>query len=375
MKNYCALPFAHLCTDTLGYYQVCCQHSVPESKKLHLSEATPNEWLNHQYLYEVRESFRQDLRHPGCNACWKQEDSGIPSLRQRIDKEYKILCSDPFAEKMISVELQAGNLCNLTCIMCNEQDSSAILFENKKLGINILQQNNFKWEDNTWNNFKAVLDMNPRVLNIRGGEPLYSKKLLEIVESLSDEQCSKMLLHITTNATVWNQRWENALQRFKLVRLMLSIDAVGSTYEYIRYPSKWTEIENNVKQITSNKNFKVLIYSVVQNLNIGVLEELIDWCNEKKLNLQLHRLGNPDYLDFTNLPDNVIFPTIQQLERCQTKVQDTMVKSFIQSAVNELKIKIQKGHDNKKWENFISAMSLRESIRNNDYRKVLKYYS
>lgn len=373
MNNYCALPFSHLCTDTMGYYQVCCQHEVPKSKKLHMSDVTPIQWVSNQYLQEVRESFRRDTRHPGCNACWKHEDSNIPSLRQRIAKEYKILSPEPFIEEIVSVEIQAGNLCNLTCIMCNEQDSSAILSENQKLGINIIQQNDLKWQDKTWINFKAVLDMNPKMLNIRGGEPLYSKKLLEIIRSMPDEQCSKMLLHVTTNATVWNQQWQDALQRFKLVRLMLSIDAVGSIYEYIRYPAKWNETQRNITQILSNKNFKVVIYSVVQNLNIGYLEQLIDWCQEKNLNLQLHRLSVPDYLDFTNLPDSVIDSTIQQLFRCYKKVQNITIKTFIQSAINELEIRKKEGINNKKWEDFISTVSMRDSIRKNNHRNILKY--
>lgn len=373
MKNYCALPFAHLCTDTLGHYQVCCQHDVPQSQRKHMSEIAPSEWLSDQYLKEVRESFRQNLRHPGCHACWQHEDAGIPSLRQRIEKEYKILLSEPCQEKLVNVELQAGNLCNLTCIMCNEQDSSAILSENQKLGINVLQQNDLKWNDNTWKNFQSALLMNPRVLNIRGGEPLYNKKLLEIVESMSDEQCATMLLHITTNATVWNQRWQNALKRFKLVRIMLSIDAIEDEYEYIRYPAKWQQVEHNVKQMMLNKNFKIIVYAVVQNLNIGVLEKLIDWCQSQNLYLQMQRCSDPDYLDFTNLPDAVLESTIQQLDRCHTKVTNDLNKTFIQSAKKEIENRKQKGIDNKKWNAFISAMSLRESLRGNDHRTILKY--
>lgn len=373
MKNYCALPFAHLCTDTQGHYQVCCQHSVPKAQRKHMSDTSPVEWLQNQYLKEIQESIRQDSRHPGCHACWQHEDAGIPSLRQRIDKEYKILMSDPWQEKIVNVELQAGNLCNLTCVMCNEQDSSAILAENQKLGINVLQQSDLTWNDATWENFQSVLDMNPRVLNIRGGEPFYNKKLLEIVESMSDEQCATMLLHITTNATVWNQRWQNALERFKLVRLMISIDAVESEYEYIRFPAKWSQVEQNVKQIMSNRNFKIMVYAVVQNLNIGVLEKLIDWCQQQNLHLQLQRCSDPAYLDFTNLPDQLLESTMQQLDRCHEKIKDNVVKTFIKSARQELEKRKQNGIDHKLWNSFTCAMSLKESVRGNDHRYILKY--
>jgi molybdenum cofactor biosynthesis enzyme MoaA len=182
-----------------------------------------------------------------------------------------------------------------------------------------------------------------------------------------------MLLHITTNATVWNQRWQNALKRFKLVRIMLSIDAIEDEYEYIRYPAKWQQVEHNVKQMMLNKNFKIIVYAVVQNLNIGVLEKLIDWCQSQNLYLQMQRCSDPDYLDFTNLPDAVLESTIQQLDRCHTKVTNDLNKTFIQSAKKEIENRKQKGIDNKKWNAFISAMSLRESLRGNDHRTILKY--
>ena len=91
---------------------------------------------------------------------------------------------------MITVEIQLGNLCNLTCLMCNENSSSAILSENIKLGINKVKQKNFTWNDISFDYLYEILLSGPKIVNIRGGEPLYNKKLLKLIEDLPEEICS-----------------------------------------------------------------------------------------------------------------------------------------------------------------------------------------
>ena len=373
MKNYCALPFGHMCTDTMGDYRVCCQHPVPKDYRVNIRDVTPEDWLKNAYLQEVRDSIANDVRHPGCSTCWKTEDAGMSSMRNITAKEYKILGVHKCQEKFVNVEVQAGNLCNLTCIMCDETSSSAIHAENKKLGISVINQNSVKWNDQAWNNFEKILKMQPKVLTIRGGEPLYNKKLLEIIENLSEEQCANTLLHIITNATAWNERWQIALARFKLVRMMLSIDGVGDVYEYIRYPAKWDAVNANIDSISAQPNFKIVVHTTVQNLNIGNLEHIIDWCNQKRFFIQLYKCYNPEYLQPVNLPEKLIDPTIEQLKRCLKKTNYTNVQQFVDSCIKELNTRRSQGLNLDLWTEFVSMMTMRESLRGNNHKTILDY--
>lgn len=373
MENYCPLPFGHVCADTLGDYQICCQHDVPESYKENISDTEPVKWFQNQYLQQVKESFKNNEKHPGCSACWQHEESSIPSLRQRIQKEYQILGHEPYQDKILNIEIQAGNLCNLSCVMCNEKESSVILAENQRLGINVLTLQDVKWNDEAWSNVEKLIEMKPRVINIRGGEPLYNKKLLELVESIPQAQCQQTMLHITTNGTVWNEKWQSALSRFKHVRMMLSIDATKDVYEYIRFPANWNTLESNVDKIVQNKNIKVLVHCVVQNLNICYLEELIDWCKSKSLYLQFARCSVPTWLDFTNIPDSKIDLAVEQLERCLKKADENISKTFLKSAIRELSERKQQGSNQTLWNEFLYNMSLREGLRNNSHKKILDY--
>lgn len=373
MKNYCPLPFGHVCVNTLGDYQVCCQHRAPPEHLQNISDTRPVEWFNNKYLQEVQQAFLNDQRHPGCYMCWRDEDQGKSSMRSRISQEHRLLGLRPGEIKTVNVEIQAGNLCNLSCIMCSEIDSSVILAENQRLGINRIQPSDVKWNDAAWHNLEEVLALNPRILNIRGGEPLYNKKLLEIVESIPQERCESMLLHITTNATAWSDRWARALERFRVVRIMMSIDAVGPVYEYIRHPGKWSTVDQNVDQMLKMPNLKLVVYSLVQNLNISNLELLVDWCQEKNIFLQFQKLYSHKYLELTNIPEHMVDSTIEQLHRCRNKLTDPKIQKFIESCIEDLDQRKVRGFNPALWNEFVEQMSIRESLRGNDHRNIISY--
>jgi molybdenum cofactor biosynthesis enzyme MoaA len=372
MKNYCPLPFGHVCVGSLGTYQICCQHRVPAKHQNNISEVPVSQWTKNQYLEQVRDAFQQDQRHPGCAVCWRDEDSGKPSIRTRVSQEYQLIGLKPMEQRLVNIEIQAGNLCNLSCVMCDEAESSALLAENQRLGINQIQQTDIKWDEQAWKNLNEILPK-VRVLNIRGGEPMYNKKLLETIESMPVEHCKNMLLHITTNATVWNERWETALKKFRLVRVMLSIDAVGDVYEYIRYPAQWNTVEQNVNRMLTMPNFKFTVHSVVQNLNVAHLEDLIDWCQSKNLFLEFQKCYRPQYLEPTNIPNSLIDSTVAQLKRCENKVIEANARAFIQSCLNDFETRRQTEINLDLWREFVSIITLRESLRGNNHKDILNY--
>jgi molybdenum cofactor biosynthesis enzyme MoaA len=252
--------------------------------------------------------------------------------------------------------------------MCNENSSSAILAENTKLNINHVQQRDMEWSDNAFKNLDDLLSQNPRVLNIRGGEPLYNKQLLKIVEDMPVDRARSMILHITTNATVWNQRWQDALKKFKLIRFMFSIDASDKLYEYIRFPGHWNLVDSNVQQIMSLSNVKALVNCVVQNLNISYLEGLIRWCQDHNLWLILDILQKPGHLHYTNLTDSQKDIALANLENVLKIHPGENVLDTIKNCMKELE---KSKFDQDNWNQFVDKISQRDQLRGNDYRRFI----
>ena len=369
---FCPLPFAHTAISTTGTYQVCCQHKTPIEHSINVNQHPISVWQKSAYLNEVKTSFLQNHKHDGCKQCWTQEKQNYQSYRQRILDEYKILKVDKNTDKLTTLELQVGNLCNLSCLMCNEESSSVILAENIQLGINKVKQKDFIWNDASFDHLVEILLSGPKIVNIRGGEPLYNKKLLELIENLPEKICSTTILHITTNATVWNQRWANAINKFKLVRFMFSVDAVGELYEYIRFPGNWKTTSTNIKEIIKLKNVKPLVYCVVQNLNIRNMFELINWCQQEKIYLECDHLLKPKYLKINNLQTDLKKQAIEHVNKCLTLALPDHLQNFFANCQTQL-INSLNNSDQNKWDDFLTYIVPRDQLRKNSYKKFLNY--
>jgi molybdenum cofactor biosynthesis enzyme MoaA len=367
---YCPAPFNHTSISTDGYYNVCCLNQTPKKNRFHLNDGDFSDWQKNSYCLEVKQYFVDKKQHPGCHTCWAAEKTGMSSLRQRILKEYEILGGKEFDEKLLNIEISVGNLCNLSCLMCAEQYSSAILSENIKLKINNARQADFKWHEENFVNLYKNLKLKPRVINLRGGEPLYNKKIFEILDSFNCSDTKHTVIHITTNGTVWNGEWARVLSKFKLVRIMFSVDAVGDLYNYIRYPGNFTTVEQNIQEIIKQPNIKPLIYATVQNLNILYLQELIEWANGLGIFLGFDTVSDPDFLQFTNLPTHLKIKAIDNLKI----LADTAVAHHIQSAINSYITVLNNSlnvNNSELWEKFIKNITPRDTLRGNTYKQFL----
>ena len=365
-KNFCALPFHHLSVKTEGNFLVCCKHA--DTNYFNIQKHSAKEWLSSDYLREVRESFLQDKQHPNCHACWRHEKNGFTSMRNRSHKEYQIFGIDVDNPRVNALEIAFGNTCNLKCLMCKEQNSSSILHENKILGVNQFEQHDFQWNDKAIEHVKEVLqEMKPKLLNVRGGEPLYEKRLFKLLDEISEQDAKKMILHISTNATIWNDKWEKMLQKFQLIRFMFSVDAINEQYEYIRYPADWNTTSNNILKINAMHNTKCLVHTVVMNLNIMHLKPLINWCNQNNLFLDVDIIQTPSFYRIDNLLPDL---KAKAIAHCNDILdhQDTPqhIVDFIESCKKTLTSSKNNITDTR-WNEFLNYVTPRDNYRNKTY--------
>lgn len=370
MSNYCAMPFNHTTIGTDGTFQVCCWHFTPPEHIVNINTSPYEVWKQSPYLKEVQESFKNNQPHPGCHKCWETEKANQTSLRKRTAKDYQLMKATGTtpSDSPIDIEIQLGNLCNLKCIMCHEASSSAILAENQKLGIAKYSQKDFAWTPDAYKNLEKLIATRPKIINVRGGEPLYNKDLLSIIENFPDDIFKNTLLHITTNATQWSDRWQKALSKFRVVRVMLSIDAVGELYEYIRFPASWKEVDDNIQEMQSMPSLKLMVNSVVQNLNISTIGDLVAWANQRNLFISFSQLLVPEYLRYTNLLPEHNQKAIEHLRSLLDQPLEPSTKTFLTTCYNHLLVN---NFDPILWQKFVDNISLRDNIRGNSYKKFL----
>ena len=118
---------------------------------------------------------------------------------------------------------------------------------------------------------------------------LGNKKLLKAL--VDNGKSQNITLWLNTNMTNVNEDFYNLVAQFKKVRLMMSIDGIGDTFDYIRYPGKWKQIDKNIHKLIDFVNnlaphskhpkdhlkFELQLAPVLQLLNLLNLEEMIEY--------------------------------------------------------------------------------------------------
>ena len=116
-----------------------------------------------------------------------------------------------------------------------------------------------------------------------GGEPLLIPECVRFIRRLSDDESVRNVkLSILTNATLLHKHMD-LLSSFDRLGLIVSLDSVGESYEYIRKGGNWKQTENNLlnfkkSAIEKNRKWTVNISCVVMKSSIPEILKLIDWC-------------------------------------------------------------------------------------------------
>jgi len=352
-KTFCMHPFTGLATREDGAIQACCRsHPVGW-----IQENTLEEIWNDAPMRLIRKEVLSGGRPPECEPCFRLEDQGVESLRQRhiagvipearINLYPKALASlkddytMPF--EIPTMELKLNNLCNLKCRMCHPGDSTAwndwsevkeFYKGEGQVIFDIVEEHNLekkplldKFEDNP--NWWASLEKNLphfRRVEFAGGEPLMDPqhyRILDMLAQYGDQIEIKYATNLTTlgksNRTVW-QYWP----KFKSVAVNVSIDGIGSSYEYVRGNASWAEMINNIKQIQTIPNITRIVGAVaVQVSNALVLDKMIEYfLDDIGIVFYTNMVQYPNVLSVQVLPNELKALTITKLKSVRERVPE-----------------------------------------------------
>jgi organic radical activating enzyme len=234
---------------------------------------TPDEYVNSDWLKRIKKDMVEGRVPPECSNCKNKEDLGLKSTRGATWNYYNV-GPEPNYEDMWfyqkfdetiptyprRIELRFSNLCNMKCRMCDETSSSEWALEKKKHNLPFHRINNKNGELDT--NATPILRItedkiaglkDPSLLSslrrvcLTGGEPLIIKEYYEYLDFLINNGYSKNLeLELFTNCSVYNPLFADRMMKFKDVELVMSLDGVDKTAEYIRHGMPWATIRKNV---------------------------------------------------------------------------------------------------------------------------------
>ena len=289
-QHICVKPFQTLqieaSADNKLVARPCCNYKVPEEFKLPVA----------QQFAEVKNDIRAGKKNSQCDTCWTIEKTNdyserIREITPRNLKSDNDELSDLLTEKKYSAEFNIGikfsNFCNLACRSCNIYVSStyASTIGNTTIPAGItedISNDPVKWE-RLIRGIDEILQNNQYInIGLIGGESMIQPGAVKLVEHLvSLNVCDRITLGVTSNFTNLNQRIVAHFNKFKKVTLTASIDSTGENYHYVRWPAKFTKIQEHLDELTvlqkQYPHIELRIASVFGLNNIFYINEYLDF--------------------------------------------------------------------------------------------------
>ena len=333
-SNLCSIPWTGFSNEPDGRAQPCCLYKG-YIDNMYVQTSTPDEILHSAFMKDLREQFRRNERPEGCSTCWADEDNGYQSKRQIYNTNIRKDTIDWEQEPGSVSELQLiiNNSCNLKCRSCTPSHSTQWQNEIKiltgdtgypmPLGQSGDELGKLWTERHQW-----YTDLTR--LEIVGGEPFYVKQWHIILNELIDLGYSKRIdLTLSTNCTLFfPELLERISTNFKSVSIGLSIDGIGSTYEYLRHPGIWSETYNNMKKY----------YEYADQISVQI-NFTISWLNALEAP-DLHELIKTEFPKFKIWNNIVHSPQHMAIWACP----------------NDLKVKIVDKWNNYNWDDYKDTM-------------------
>jgi hypothetical protein len=323
-NTLCPVPWMSQSLRANGDIRVCCQaqHGPTggllrdeNGKEYNARTADLKKVRNSELSKEIRKYMMEGKWHPECVRCQTEMESG---MNARIDYENKIwiergefnwedLLSKTAADGTILedeincsfYDVRFGNLCNLKCRMCGPTDSSMWYEDQVKLWgdsykdshgkVKLIKNAKGKYEPETnlydWHesdHYWVQMDNNIdqiRKLYIVGGEPLMIDRHYEFLQKCVDRDCAKnIIVEYNTNMTNIPQRAWDVWKHFKQVNIGASVDGVGDLQYYMRPPSRFDKIHENLLKVSKAEgNFKVWIAATINVFNVLHFPEFMEW--------------------------------------------------------------------------------------------------
>jgi MoaA/NifB/PqqE/SkfB family radical SAM enzyme len=258
---------------------------------------TPNRYptLEEYYASQELQNLQKATEWPdGCVRCNNQEKQNQTSLRNHCNNQWP----DTTKEYGTRFELFPSNVCNLKCLMCSPDFSTALAQERHAIG-NI--DSNYIKEFNISDDCIDMIKSADKIesISVIGGEFFLTKGNLKIMDFVIEKNIP---FRVVTNGTVILAQHIEKLKKISKLELQISVDGIETSYEFMRYPAKWKTFESNVNTLlTELQPDRINFHFVVQTLNVQTLIPTLDYLNKYKIKTRITNLIEPIRLSWTIL--------------------------------------------------------------------------
>ena len=357
-------------------------------------------WEGPQYR-ELREMHRNRQIPPSCANCAKKEKSGRSRRMYFWDKldydlrmESETLDVDS-APDIRYLDFTLSNKCNLACIHCGPFVSTGWTKDGKSLnkekpeywteqpiGFNGVKELGFM--DNLFANPEYFKNL--QWVALRGGEPLYDERCYEVLKWFVDNGIAKnVALDISTNATVFEDRFKEIFKEFKHIELLISIEATDDLYSVIRGGNyTWDDLNDNLEKFYAEDNIEITFAVTVMTTNIFNLDKVWDWFytnHRKRASISMTNVVvTPAYLNIAHMPRELKDLALEKMEHIPSMemwpIANSRVEMFeYQTGIDDIRAGLRRDVNEeeatKYWDWFLKYTKDLDRLRDTDTFKSI----
>ena len=301
-----AAPFTSLHLDPKGDVRVCCENrvhvvgSVREQSLLEIWDGEP--------LQRLRVAMGRDDLDLGCDGCAAglERDDRL-AVRAGLYDSLMLATSSPRAP--VRLELELSNRCNLQCVMCNGELSSAIRTKRER------RPPLPKVYDDCF--FGQLAELAPGLQQVLflGGEPFLGAESLRAFDTLIDHGF-RGRCHVTTNGTIVNDRVRRILASLD-VDVSVSVDgATRETVELIRAGVSYEALHTNIEWFADrlNGHGELAFHYCLMQQNWSELHRFLQWADDRDWDVVVIPVTHPMSYSLVQLSRDDLITVVSGME-------------------------------------------------------------
>jgi radical SAM protein with 4Fe4S-binding SPASM domain len=302
-KSFCPLPWTGFIVQQNGDIKNCV---LAKEVIGNINERTIQQILSGEDNKKIKKQMLAGNKPSSCTGCYKLEEgkNNFDIISQRIYYIKELRTVDPQLYDQIdnfdlhTVDIRWTNQCNQACVYCGPHNST--LWE-KEVGPSKLMSAESKTAVRSF-----IFDHVAQLKNVylAGGEPTLMNENLEFLNLLLEKN-PNVRLRVNTNLSNIDTKVARLVKKFKNVHWIVSVEATGNHYNYIRYGGDWGEFCKNLNEIRSIREHRIsfnMLYCILNHLEIFQCIDFLTGLGFHNNSFVLGPVYTPKYLNILNLP-------------------------------------------------------------------------
>jgi organic radical activating enzyme len=337
--SYCNQKFWWLNVDLTRKQQYSCCSATPADIDISWLSKNSGKLFNTPLLHEERRAMLNNEPVASCyHNCVRPENQGLVSRRYLEQGHVKTHTEIDASPTLVNVII--GTTCNLTCVYCCKQYSSAWLRDIEQSGP-YFDTNRFKIfpNDKVKKHFDIQADpdyklllgelaqLSPDTIHISGGEPFLYNNLHNLV-SESTAKTIRINTGLGVDPVRFQQQIDN-IKHIKNIEILVSGETIDKLYELVRYGNEFERFKTNL-QTVQQSGLKHTMVSVISNLTVLGIADFYRQYQEVESYFVL--CNDPEFLSVNVLDDTTKAIVIEQIQKLDHPVKSIILENIVKPA-------------------------------------------